>query len=176
MKYLDFDNVLKIMLSIAFTVQFFLSFIKRRSFKKDYGKNILKLEWSGEKRKALSLIFIGLVTYIIYILVTGYFSTLSVLIVAYILISIYDFSKIKIITSEGIGEKSFYSNVYYNFIYWENILQWKWLEDKKNILIFKSKVKNKVETNDWKVLPSEIKEIEKCFSKNAFTSENQDPI
>lgn len=171
-----FDNVLKIMLSMALIAQFFLSFVKGRSFKKDYGKNIVILEWSSEKRKALSLIFIGLVIYIIYILVTGYFSMLSVLIVAYILVSVYDFSKIKIITSKGIGEKSFYSNAYYNFTYWENIVQWKWMENRKNILIFKLKRKNKIKTKDWKVLPSEIKEVEKCFSTNAFTSEDQDNI
>lgn len=173
MKYLYFDNVLKDVLFLALIVQFFISFIKGRSFKKDLGKNILKLKWSTGKREILSLIFIGLAVYIVYVLITGYLSILSLLIISYILVSVYDFSKIKIITSTGIGEKSFYSGTYYNFIYWKKIVQWKWMEGRGNILIYKSKDKNgKIKIRDWKVLPSEIKKIEECFSKNVFISED----
>lgn len=85
----------------------------------------------------------------------------------YFLLSIYDFSKLKIITSAGIGQKSFYSNSYYNFTYWNNVIEWNWSKDKENLLIFKVKKNEKIQTKDWMVSSSERKSIDELFEKYA---------
>lgn len=162
---MEFEELLKITLIAASVVQFFLSFIKGRSRNKDYGEKLFILNLGYGKRKFLALLFIGLIVYLIYIIITGYFTVLGTFIVIYFLLSIYDFSKLKIITSIGIGQKSFYSNSYYNFTEWSNIVEWNWSKDKDNLLIFKIKKKEKIQTKDWIVIASEKEAINELFEK-----------
>lgn len=167
---MKFESLLKITLVIASLVQFFLSFVKARSNRKDYGVRLFTLNMSYTKRKLLALLFVGIIMYFAYIIVTGNFNILGMLIVVYFLLSIYDFCKLKIITSEGIGQKSFYSNAYYNFTNWSDIFEWNWSKDKKNLLIFKVKKNSRIETKDWLVSNSEIESIDQLFQK--YTNNN----
>ena len=166
MNSLKFDDFLKVVLIIASFAQFFLSFVKGRGINKDYGDKIFTLNMGYVRRRLLASLFIGLMAYFAYIIITGYFNILGILIVVYFLISIYDFSKIKIITSTGIGQKSFYSNAYYNFTEWNNIVEWNWSKDRKNLIIFKVKKKDRIETKDWLVIDSEKKIVDELFQKH----------
>lgn len=132
---------------------------------KEYGDKLFVLNTGYAKRRFLALLFIGLIAYFIYVIITGYFTVLGIFIVVYFLLSIYDFSKLKIITSTGIGQKSFYSNSYYNFTDWNNIVEWNWSKDKDNLLIFKIRKNEKIQTKDWMVLASEKEAINELFQK-----------
>lgn len=164
---MKFEDLLKIALVIASIAQFFLSFVKGRSMNKDYGNKLFTLNMGYAKRKFLALLFVGIIAYFAYTTVTGYFNILGILIVVYFLLSIYDFSKLKIITSTGIGQKSLYNNAYYNFTDWSSIVEWNWSKDKENLLIFKIRKKNRVETKDWLVLSSEKETVKELFQKYA---------
>ena len=124
-----------------------------------------KLSEHNIKRKFLALLFIGLIGYLVYVIITGYFSILGVMIIIYFLLSIYDFSKSKIVTTKGIGQKSLYSNTYYNFTYWSDIVEWKWAGNKENLLLFKIKKKDKIETKDWQVSSLEKENLNNFFQK-----------
>lgn len=162
---MGFEELLKIALIVASVLQFFLSFIKGRSINKEYGDKLFILNLGYAKRRFLALLFIGLIVYFIYVIITGYFTVLGIFIVVYFLLSIYDFSKLKIITSTGIGQKSFYSNSYYNFTDWSSIVEWNWSEHKENLLIFKIRKNEKIQTKDWIVLASEKEAINELFQK-----------
>jgi hypothetical protein len=162
---LGFEELLKIALIVASVLQFFLSFIKGRSINKDCGDKLFVLNIGYAKRRFLALLFIGLIAYFIYVIITGYFTMLGIFIVVYFLLSIYDFSKLKIITSTGIGQKSFYSNSYYNFTDWSSIVEWNWSKDKENLLIFKIRKNEKIQTKDWMVSNSEREAINELFEK-----------
>lgn len=167
---MDFEDLLKIALALASIIQFFLSFIKGRSSEKDYGEVLVKLNLSMGKRKFLAFLFVGLIIYLGYVMVTGYFSILGILIIIYFILSIYDFSKLKIITSKGIGQKSFYSNAYYNFTCWSEVIEWTWSDKKENLLIFKINNNKKIETKDWQVLSLEKNDVHNYFEKYALSS------
>ncbi|MDW8801960.1 hypothetical protein P8V03_12455 [Clostridium sp. A1-XYC3] len=165
MNILSFEKMLLIVLIIASISQLYLSFIKGRAPRKDNGEILLRLSASDIKRKFLAILFLGLMGYFIYVIITGYFTALGVMIVVYFLLSIYDFSKEKVVTDKGIGQKSLYSNVYYNFSYWKDIEEWHWSDKKENQLLFKIKIKDKVETKDWQVSSLEKEKIEELFKK-----------
>lgn len=165
MNILSFERILLIVLTIASICQLYLSFIKGRASSKEYGEVLLKLSISNTKRKFLALLFLGLLVYLIYIIVTGYSSVLGIMIVVYFLLSIYDFSKEKIITDIGIGEKSLYSNSYYNFSMWQDIEEWQWPDNNKNELLFKIKKKGRVEVKYWQISSFEREKIHELFNK-----------
>lgn len=162
---MKYEELLTIALSVASVIQLFLSFLKGRSRNKDSGDILAKLSEQSIKRKFLALLFIGLIGYLAYVIVTGYFSVLGIMIIIYFLLSIYDFSKSKIVTTKGIGQKSLYSNTYYNFAYWSDIVEWKWAGNKENLLLFKIRKKDKIETKDWQVSSLEKENINSFFEK-----------
>lgn len=158
--------MLTIVLIMASSTQFFLSFIKGKANKKDYGEVIFRLSILSIKQKFLAMLFAGLLAYSIYVVITGYFSTLGVMIIIYFLLSIYDFSKLKIITTKGIGQKSLYNNAYYNFSYWSDIVEWSWSEHKKNLLLFKIRKGDKIQTKDWEISFVEKEKINELFQQH----------
>jgi zona occludens toxin (predicted ATPase) len=168
---LKFEDLLKIALIAASIIQFYLSFVKGRNKKGEYGNILLKLNMDGNKRRFLAVLLIGICGYFIYVIIKNNVSTLGMLIVIYFLLSIYDFSKMKIITSEGIGQKSFYSNSYYNFTQWNKVVEWQWCQEKQNLLLIKIQKKSKISNKQWTVLNFERETINKIFQENAKNKE-----
>ncbi|AKA67938.1 hypothetical protein [Clostridium scatologenes] len=163
---MKFENILTAALIFASIIQFYLSFIKGRSREDDYGNMLLKLNMDMVKRKFLAALLIGICVYFVYVIIKNNFSVLGIFIVMYFLLSIYDFSKIKIITSKGIGQKSFYSNSYYNFTKWSEIIDWQWSKEKQSLLLIKIQKKDMVLNKEWNVLNFEKEEISKLFEDN----------
>ncbi len=163
---MKFEDLLKIALICASVIQFYLSFIKGRNRGKEYGDILLKLNMDNFKRKFLAALLIGICIYFVYAMIKNQFSIVEVFIVAYFLLSIYDFSKIKIITSKGIGQKSLYSNSYYNFTEWNKVIKWQWSEKNKNMLLISIKKEHGVVTKEWQVLNFEKETIKNIFEEN----------
>ncbi len=168
---MKFEDLLKIALIFASIIQFYLSFVKGRNKKGKYGKILFKLNMDANKRRFLAILLAGVVGYSFYVTIKNNVSTLGIFIVIYFLLSIYDFSKMKIITSEGIGQKSFYSNSYYNFTKWNKVVEWKWCPERQNLLFIKVQQKNKVVNKQWIVLNFEKEAINKIFEENVKNKE-----
>ncbi|AKN31186.1 hypothetical protein Ccar_10120 [Clostridium carboxidivorans P7] len=168
---MKFENILTIALIFASIIQFYLSFIKGRSREDNYGDMLLKLNMDMFKRKFLAALLIGICIYFVYVIIKNNFSVLGILIVMYFLLSIYDFSKMKIITSKGIGQKSFYSNSYYNFTKWSEIIDWQWSKEKQNSLLIKIQKEKMVLNKEWTVLNFEKEKVSKLFEDNVKNKE-----
>ncbi|WPC39725.1 hypothetical protein [Clostridium sp. JS66] len=168
---MKFENILTIALIFASIIQFYLSFIKGRSRQNNYGDMLLKLNMDMFKRNFLAALLIGICIYFVYVFIKNNFSVLGMLIVMYFLLSIYDFSKTKIITSKGIGQKSFYSNSYYNFTKWSEIIDWQWSKEKQNSLLIKIQKEKMVLNKEWTVLNFEKEKVSKLFEDNVKNKE-----
>ncbi|NFE82218.1 hypothetical protein FCV23_17355, partial [Clostridium sporogenes] len=95
---------------------------------------------------------------------------------------IYDFTKLKIVTDKGIGNKSLYNNSIYNFVYWEDITRWEWHPKHPNLLFFTfSNKKGRTDRRDWDIPSSDKENFESILNKyvkHAFvdsTLENINP-
>ncbi|GAA0743151.1 DUF5673 domain-containing protein [Clostridium oceanicum] len=162
---MKFDLALQYMLVLAIVVQFVLSFIKGRSSSKHIGEIVLNLKRSMIKQNFLLLLIIGIISYSVYSLVKSSDSVLGMLIVIYLLLCVYDFSKLKIITEKGLGNKSLYSKVVYDFAKWDDILEWEWHPKNPNLLFFTVKVKNKKDRRDWSILPTDKEKVDELLKK-----------
>lgn len=168
---MKFENILTIALIFASIIQFYLSFIKGRSREDNYGDMLVRLNMDMFKRNFLAALLIGICIYFVYVIIKNNFSVLGILIVIYFLLSIYDFSKMKIITSKGIGQKSFYSNSYYNFTKWSEIIDWQWSKEKQNSLLIKIQKEKMVLNKEWTVLNFEKEKVSKLFEDNVKNKE-----
>lgn len=164
---MDIDKVLKITLEVAIVAQFFLSFIKGRSFIKNSGEILLMIRMSAGKQFIILLSFLGLVFYFLFIIVKGYYLFLGVLIVIYFIFMIYDFSKKVIITDNGFGQKSMYTKTIYAFTLWPDVKQWEWSKARPGMIVFKSMKKNKIVTNNIDIPENNRKEVDGYFNKYA---------
>lgn len=96
---------------------------------------------------------------------------MGLLIVIYLILFIYDFSKIKIVTDKGIGNKSLYTKSIYNFANWEDIVKWEWHPKQRNVLFFNVKIKEKEDRRDWDIYSSDREKMNSVLQKyagNAF--------
>lgn len=162
---MDIDKVLKLTLEVAIVAQFFLSFIKGRRFVEKSGEILLMIRMAAGKQFLILISFIGLILYFLFIIITGYFLFLGVLIVIYFIFIIYDFSKKIIITDIGFGQKSMYSKTIYSFTFWSEVTHWQWSTSRPGMLVFKSMKKNKIVTNNMDVPENNRKEVEGYFNK-----------
>lgn len=163
---MNYEKILLIVLIFACFAQFYLTFIKGRSSVKDFGKEIFRLRVNAMKFGLLGLLFVFIMFYLFYSLIKSNVSVLGLLIVIYILFAILDFSKIKIITDKGIGQKSLYYKGLYNFSLWENIEEYKWHEKTETMLIFKIHKDDKLLVKDWEVSIMDLEDVEKIFKEN----------
>jgi len=162
---MEIEKALVLTLEAAIVAQFFLSFIKGRSFIKDSGKILLMLRMSTGKQFIIVLTFLGLIFYFIFIITKGYYLFLGMLIVIYFILMIYDFSKKRIITDIGFGQKSMYTKTIYSFTIWTDITHWEWSKVRPGMLVFKYIKKNKIVTNDIDVPEKNREEVEGYFNK-----------
>lgn len=169
---MDFEKILQIVLVIAIIVQFFYSFILERRKNKYVGNELMTLKRSQIKQSFILLLIIGIVSYMVYAFFKGTTSKIGLLIVIYLLLSIYDFTKLKIITDKGIGKKSIYDGSIYNFVCWEDITRWEWHPKHPNLLFFTfSNKKGKEDRRDWDIPASDKNNFEiilNKYIKNAF--------
>lgn len=162
---MDIERALVLTLEAAVVAQFILSFIKGRSFIKDSGNIILTMRMSAGKQFITTSSFLGLIIYFIFIIIKGYYSLLAILIVIYFMLIIYDFSKRRVITDIGFGQKSMYTKTIYTFTRWSEVTAWEWSKFRPGMLVFKYMKKNKTITRDIDVPESKRKEVEGYFNK-----------
>jgi len=163
---LKFEQILQIVLVIAIIIQFFYSFILGRKQDKDIGNKLMILKRNAVKQSFILLLMIGIVFYMLYAFIKGTTSNTALLIIIYFLISIYDFTKLKIVTDKGMGNKSLYNNSIYNFIYWEDITKWEWHPKHPNLLFFTfSNKKGKTDRRDWDIPSSDKEKFEIILNK-----------
>lgn len=166
---MNFEQLLTYVLIFACVTQFYYSFIKGRGAKKNFGDEIYMLRKNALKMKFLGLLFIFVAIYLVYSVKMSSISALGILIVFYILMSIFDFTKSKVITSYGIGEKSIYNNHLYNFIAWDEIIDFEWSDKRETMLVFKYKKNGKLYMNDWEVCKNDKDEVDRIFKANVQT-------
>ena len=179
---MKFEKILQIVLVIAIVIQFFYSFILGRKQDKDIGNKLMTLKRSAMKQSFILLLMVSIVFYMLYAFIKGTASNTGLLIIIYFLISIYDFTKLKIVTDKGIGNKSLYNNSIYNFVYWEDITRWEWHHKHPNLLFFTfSNKKGRTDRRDWDIPTSDKENFESILNKyvkHAFvdsTLENINP-
>ena len=163
---MSYENMLLVVLIFACAAQFYLTFIKGRSSVEDFGKEIYRLRVNALKVGFLGLLFVFIIFYLFYSLIKSNASALGLFIVAYFLFAILDFSKIKIITDKGIGQKSLYIKKLYNFTLWEDMTAFEWHEKRKTMLIFKFNKDGKLQVKDWEVSVLDREVVEKIFKEN----------
>ncbi|NEZ46218.1 hypothetical protein FDF74_03205 [Clostridium niameyense] len=164
---MSFDKIFQIVLIVAIVLQFYYSFIKGRESSVDVGKDILFLKRSSKKQSFILLIMILIIGYMMYAIIKSNVSNMGLLIVIYLILFIYDFSKIKIVTDKGIGNKSLYTKSIYNFANWEDIVKWEWHPKQSNILFFNVKIKEKEDRRDWDIYPSDREKMNSILQKYA---------
>ena len=163
---MKYDEMLLIVVSLVSVLQFYLSFIKGRSKVKDAGKELYRLSVNAFKLNLLGLLFVLIIFYLGYSLIKSNYSVLGLVIVIYVLLCIFDFSKVKVITEKGIGQLGFYSRTFYNFSSWEELTEFQWYDKRKTMLIFKLNKNGKVLTKDWEVPIKDKAAVEKLFSEH----------
>jgi len=163
---MSYEKMLMLILAFVSVIQFYLSFIKGRSSIKDFGKEIYRLRINAMKQGFLGLLFVFILFYLFYSFIKSNFSTLGILIVIYVLLSIFDFSKVKVITDKGIGQKNFYNKQFYNFTLWNDMTAYEWSSSRQTMLIYKFNKKGKVLANDWEVCLNDKDEVERLFKEN----------
>ncbi|EDT84045.1 TPA: hypothetical protein ACXDAY_002871 [Clostridium botulinum] len=163
---MKFEKILQIVLVIAIVIQFFYSFILGRKQDENIGNKLMTLKRSAMKQSSILLLMICIVFYMLYAFVKGTASNTGLLIIIYFLISIYDFTKLKIVTDKGIGNKSLYNNSIYNFVYWEDITRWEWHPKHPNLLFFTfSNKKGNADRRDWDIPSSDKENFESILNK-----------
>lgn len=170
---MNFEKIAIVILSIVVIVQFNLSLIKGRNMKEDIGEIVYKLKVSSFKMKFIAGLIALIVIYLISLAVKDNASLLSVLIIAYFLLCIYDFSKVKVVTKNGVALSSIYSKVNYNFVNWKDIQNWYWHKKRDTMLVFVYNYKGKIITSDWEVGKSERETIEELFKTYAAREEGK---
>jgi len=163
---MSYEKMLVGVLIFACLAQFYLTFIKGKSNLKDFGKEVFRLRVNAFKFGLLGLLFVFIMFYLFYSLIKSNATMLGLLIVLYVLFAILDFSKIKIITDKGFGQKSIYYKGLYNFSLWENIESYQWHDKRKTMLIFKINKEGKLITRDWEVSKMDLEEVDKLFNEN----------
>lgn len=176
---MNFEQMLLYVMIFACVFQFYFSFIKGRGSRREFGEVVYSLRKSSFKMKFLGLLFLLVLAYLIYAVKMSAVSALGLLIVFYVLISIFDFSKSKVITNTGIGEKSLFSNYLYNFIPWDDMKGFEWSPKRETMLVFKYNRKGKLQMNDWEVCQNDKNEVERLFKEHVVsdateTNESQD--
>ena len=166
---MSYETILTVVLIFACFIQFYLTFIKGRSNVKEFGNEIFRLKVNAFKFGLLGLLFVFIMFYLFYSLIKSNASILGLLIVIYVLFAILDFSKIKIITDKGFGQKSIYYKGLYNFYSWENIESYQWHDKRKTMLMFKINKEGKLITNDWEVSIMDLEEVNKLFNEHVKT-------
>ncbi|WP_251859536.1 hypothetical protein [Clostridium sp. Marseille-Q2269] len=163
---MNFEKILQIVLVIAIVIQFFYSFIIGREHNKNIGAKLMTLKRSAVKQSFILLLMLGVVSYMLYAFIKGAASNIGLLIVIYLIITVYDFTKLKIVTDKGIGNKSLYSNKIYNFTYWEDITRWEWHPKHPNVFFFTFlNKKNKKDRRDWDIPSSDKEKFESILNK-----------
>ena len=147
-------------------IQLYFSFVKGRGDEADYGRETYRLRQSAIKLRFLGLLLIFILFYLVYAIITSNISLLGLLVVFYAVISIYDFSKAKVITEKGFGEKSIYSKRLYNFIKWEDMVSFEWSEKRETMLVFKYKKKGTHQMNDWEVCLNDKDHVDALFREH----------
>ncbi|MBP1744577.1 MAG: hypothetical protein H6Q58_1555 [Firmicutes bacterium] len=173
---MDYEKILTIIVAFACVIQVYFSFIKGRGDESDYGREVHRLRQSALKLRFLGLLFVFILFYLIYALMTSNISFLGVLVVVYVIISIYDFSKTKIITEKGFGEKSIYDKRLYNFIKWDDLEGFEWSEKRETMLVFKYKKRGELQMNDWEVCLNDKNQVDALFREHTASEDkkNQD--
>jgi hypothetical protein len=169
---MDSEKILTAIVAFACVVQFYFSFIKGRGTKEDYGSEVYKLRQSAMKLRFLGLLFLFVLFYLVYALITSNLSLLGVLAVVYVLMSIFDFSKSKVITEKGFGEKNMYSSRLFNFIPWGDLKGVEWSEKRETMLVFKYNKNGALRMNDWEVCKNDKEKVDALFREHAPAPEN----
>jgi hypothetical protein len=137
-----------------------------RKQNEDIGNKLIILKRNATKQSFILLLMIAIIFYMIYAFIKGATSNTAILIIIYFLISIYDFTKLKIVTDKGMGNKSLYNNSIYNFIYWEDITRWEWHPKHPNLLFFTFiNKKGKTDRQDWDIPSSDKEKFEIILNK-----------
>ncbi len=173
---MDSEKILTIIVAFACVVQFYFSFIKGRGKKSDYGREVYRLRQSSLKLKFLGLLFLFILFYLVYALIKSNLSVLGLLVVVYVLMSIFDFSKSKVVTEKGFGERNMYSSNLFNFIPWEDLKGFEWSEKRETMLVFKYNKNGAVRMADWEVCMNDKDSVDALFREHLAEaeSENQD--
>jgi hypothetical protein len=173
---MDYEKILTIIVAFACIIQIYFSFIKGRGSDTDYGRETYRLRQNSMKMKFLGLLFLLLLLYLVYALVTSSFSMLGMLVVVYVLMSIFDFTKSKVITEKGFGEKNIYNKRLYNFIPWDDLKEFEWSEKRETMLVFKYNRNGVLKVNDWEVCLNDKKQVDELFRDQTAAKDtgNQD--
>lgn len=163
---MDYEKILTVIVAFASVIQLYFSFVKGRGDEADYGREIYKLRQSATKLRFLGLLLVFILFYLAYAIITSNTSLLGVLVVFYTIISIYDFSKAKVITEKGFGEKSIYSKRLYNFVKWDDVESFVWSEKRETMLVFKYKKKGAHQMNDWEVCLNDKNHVDALFREH----------
>jgi len=173
---MDYEKILTIIVAFACSIQIYYSFIKGRGKDADYGREIYRLRQNAMKMKFLGLLILFVLFYLVYALITLNLSLLGVLVVIYVLMSTYDFTKSKVITEKGFGEKNIYNKRLYNFIPWDDLKEFEWSEKRETMLVFKYNKNGVLKVNDWEVCLNDKKQVDALFrhQTSAKDNDNQD--
>jgi len=170
---MDSEKILTVIVSFACVIQFYYSFIKGMGKKEDYGSEVYRLRQSTMKLRFLGLLFLFILFYLVYALITSNLSLLGVLAVVYALMSIFDFSKSKVITEKGFGEKNMYSRRLFNFIPWGDLKGFEWSEKRETMLVFKYNRNGALRMNDWEVCRNDRDRVDELFREHAAGADNK---
>lgn len=173
---MDYEKILTIIVAFACVIQVYFSFIKGRGKDTDYGRETYRLRQNSMKMKFLGLLFLLLLLYLVFALITSNFSLLGILVVIYVLMSIFDFTKSKVLTEKGFGEKNIYNKRLYNFIPWDDLKEFEWSDKRETMLVFKYNKNGVITVNDWEVCLNDKKQVDELFRDQtaAKDNENQD--
>lgn len=169
---MDYEKILTIIVAFASVIQLYFSFIKGRGTEADYGRETYRLRQSSMKLKFLGLLLVFVLFYLVFALLTSNISLLGVMVVFYTIISIYDFSKSKVITEKGFGQKSIYTKRLYDFIRWEDVVSFEWSEKRETMLVFKHKKRGEYRMNDWEVCLNDKNQVDDLFRKHTAANDN----
>ena len=170
---MDTEKILTIIVAFACVIQVYFSFIKGRGKDTDYGMETYRLRQNSMKMKFLGLLFLLVLFYLVYALVTSSFSLLGVLVVIYVLMSIFDFSKSKVLTEKGFGEKNIYNKRLYNFIPWADLKGFEWSAKRETMLVFNYNKNGVLKVNDWEVCLNDKKQVDELFKDQTAAKDNE---
>ena len=171
---MNYEKMLLILVAAVSVLQFYFTFIKGRNSIKEPGDEVYKLRSNGLKMKLLGLLFVLILFYMFYALINSTVSYLGMVIVLYVLLCILDFSKVKVITEKGIGSRNFYNKQLYNFILWENMIEFEWSDRRKTMLIYKYNTDKNTVIADWEVCENDKPEVEKLFMEHVKMKQKED--